>query len=144
MTVLVLVIVLWERSTRGQGYRQAVNRQAEAQSDSLRSAPTLNTHTTIKTLLMPLVVRRTARSDRPSLDTPPHCTTISSHHNEHTTPRHTTSHHLTGSRQDVYGEKRITVDGPAGADGNPTKVEYRVWNPFRSKVSRMVSCDVVT
>lgn len=33
----------------------------------------------------------------------------------------------------VYGEKRITVDGPPGADGNATKVEYRVWNPFRSK-----------
>jgi rRNA 2'-O-methyltransferase fibrillarin len=33
----------------------------------------------------------------------------------------------------VYGEKRITVDGPPGPDGTPTKVEYRVWNPFRSK-----------
>ena len=33
----------------------------------------------------------------------------------------------------VYGEKRISVDGPPGADGNATKVEYRVWNPFRSK-----------
>ena len=33
----------------------------------------------------------------------------------------------------VYGEKRISVDGPPGPDGNPTKVEYRVWNPFRSK-----------
>ena len=30
----------------------------------------------------------------------------------------------------VYGEKRISVDG---ADG--TKVEYRVWNPFRSKLA---------
>ncbi|KAH8554982.1 Fibrillarin-domain-containing protein [Umbelopsis sp. PMI_123] len=30
----------------------------------------------------------------------------------------------------VYGEKRIAVEG---ADG--TKVEYRVWNPFRSKIA---------
>jgi rRNA 2'-O-methyltransferase fibrillarin len=33
----------------------------------------------------------------------------------------------------VYGEKRISVEGPPGPDGNVTKVEYRVWNPFRSK-----------
>lgn len=33
----------------------------------------------------------------------------------------------------VYGEKRISVDGPAGADGTTAKIEYRVWNPFRSK-----------
>lgn len=33
----------------------------------------------------------------------------------------------------VYGEKRITVDGPIGEDGNSSKLEYRVWNPFRSK-----------
>lgn len=33
----------------------------------------------------------------------------------------------------VYGEKRISVDGPPGPDGNTTKLEYRVWNPFRSK-----------
>ena len=36
----------------------------------------------------------------------------------------------------VYGEKRISVEVPPapGADNsNPTKVEYRVWNPFRSK-----------
>ncbi|KAI9178838.1 Small subunit processome complex component [Blastocladiella emersonii ATCC 22665] len=30
----------------------------------------------------------------------------------------------------VYGEKRISVDGPDG-----TKTEYRVWNPFRSKLA---------
>jgi rRNA 2'-O-methyltransferase fibrillarin len=41
----------------------------------------------------------------------------------------------------VYGEKRISVDSPAnpGTDGevNPagTKTEYRVWNPFRSKLA---------
>ncbi|KAH9950228.1 Fibrillarin [Amylocystis lapponica] len=31
----------------------------------------------------------------------------------------------------VYGEKRISIDG--GIDG--TKIEYRVWNPFRSKLA---------
>lgn len=30
----------------------------------------------------------------------------------------------------VYGEKRISVDGPDGS-----KIEYRVWNPFRSKLA---------
>ena len=40
--------------------------------------------------------------------------------------------------KDVYGEKRISVDGPLGADGNPTKVEYRVWNPFRSKLAAAI------
>jgi rRNA 2'-O-methyltransferase fibrillarin len=43
----------------------------------------------------------------------------------------------------VYGEKRITVEvpPPAGSEGNaaPTKVEYRVWNPFRSK-RKFYSC----
>ena len=31
----------------------------------------------------------------------------------------------------VYGEKRISIDG--GVEG--TKIEYRVWNPFRSKLA---------
>ncbi|PIL24394.1 hypothetical protein GSI_14147 [Ganoderma sinense ZZ0214-1] len=31
----------------------------------------------------------------------------------------------------VYGEKRISIDG--GEEG--TKIEYRVWNPFRSKLA---------
>lgn len=42
----------------------------------------------------------------------------------------------------VYGEKRIVIDEPgnekqANGDGPapPTKVEYRVWNPFRSKLA---------
>ncbi|KAI9275788.1 Fibrillarin-domain-containing protein [Phascolomyces articulosus] len=35
--------------------------------------------------------------------------------------------------ESVYGEKRISVDGPEG-----TKVEYRVWNPFRSKLAAAV------
>jgi rRNA 2'-O-methyltransferase fibrillarin len=38
----------------------------------------------------------------------------------------------------VYGEKRISVEGPPGPDGNATKVEYRVWNPFRSKCTLLV------
>ena len=33
--------------------------------------------------------------------------------------------------ESVYGEKRITIEGTE-AD---TKVEYRVWNPFRSKLA---------
>ncbi|CDM34776.1 hypothetical protein DTO013E5_3310 [Penicillium roqueforti] len=35
----------------------------------------------------------------------------------------------------VYGEKRISVEGPATEDGTVTKNEYRVWNPFRSKLA---------
>lgn len=44
--------------------------------------------------------------------------------------------------ESVYGEKRISVDSPTtpGLDDNSdpmpnTKVEYRVWNPFRSKLA---------
>ena len=33
--------------------------------------------------------------------------------------------------ESVYGEKRISIDG--GEDG--VKIEYRVWNPFRSKLA---------
>ncbi|KAI0118487.1 Fibrillarin [Hypoxylon sp. NC0597] len=39
---------------------------------------------------------------------------------------------------EVYGEKRVTVDTTTkGEDGTPvtTKVEYRIWNPFRSKLA---------
>ncbi|KAJ5091416.1 rRNA methyltransferase NOP1 [Penicillium alfredii] len=35
----------------------------------------------------------------------------------------------------VYGEKRISVESPSQEDGTVTKVEYRVWNPFRSKLA---------
>ena len=35
----------------------------------------------------------------------------------------------------VYGEKRISVEGPSAEDGTVTKNEFRVWNPFRSKVN---------
>lgn len=34
----------------------------------------------------------------------------------------------------VYGEKRVAVETPAD-DGALTKTEYRVWNPFRSKLA---------
>ena len=38
--------------------------------------------------------------------------------------------------ESVYGEKRVSVEEPAKEDGvPPTKVEYRVWNPFRSKLA---------
>ncbi|OAP56110.1 rRNA 2'-O-methyltransferase fibrillarin [Fonsecaea erecta] len=41
--------------------------------------------------------------------------------------------------ESVYGEKRISVDSPstnpADPDAPPTKTEYRVWNPFRSKLA---------
>ena len=41
---------------------------------------------------------------------------------------------------DVYGEKRITVEKPASTPGGVAeKVEYRVWNPFRSK-SKLLFC----
>lgn len=42
--------------------------------------------------------------------------------------------------ESVYGEKRISVESSAmtgltNGDAAPaTKTEYRVWNPFRSKV----------
>ncbi|RMZ78413.1 hypothetical protein DV738_g3870, partial [Chaetothyriales sp. CBS 135597] len=44
--------------------------------------------------------------------------------------------------ESVYGEKRISVDSPAPASANDSaeapaalKTEYRVWNPFRSKLA---------
>lgn len=36
--------------------------------------------------------------------------------------------------ESVYGEKRISVAG-TNAEGEEEKVEYRVWNPFRSKLA---------
>lgn len=38
--------------------------------------------------------------------------------------------------ESVYGEKRVSVDKIGGEAGE--KVEYRVWNPFRSKVAAAV------
>ncbi|CAG8950563.1 hypothetical protein HYALB_00001685 [Hymenoscyphus albidus] len=41
--------------------------------------------------------------------------------------------------ESVYGEKRVSVENSGGTneDGTPkvTKTEYRVWNPFRSKLA---------
>ena len=37
--------------------------------------------------------------------------------------------------ESVYGEKRISVDDPA-EEGK--KIEYRVWNPFRSKLGACI------
>lgn len=41
--------------------------------------------------------------------------------------------------ESVYGEKRISVDTPLAKeqseDAGTTKIEYRVWNPFRSKLA---------
>ncbi|KAK3685675.1 Fibrillarin-domain-containing protein [Podospora appendiculata] len=38
--------------------------------------------------------------------------------------------------ESVYGEKRISVENATkGEDGNATKTEYRIWNPFRSKLA---------
>lgn len=38
--------------------------------------------------------------------------------------------------ESVYGEKRITVEEPSKEENAPpTKIEYRVWNPFRSKLA---------
>ncbi len=38
--------------------------------------------------------------------------------------------------ESVYGEKRISIEEPAKEEGAPaTKIEYRVWNPFRSKLA---------
>lgn len=39
----------------------------------------------------------------------------------------------------VYGEKRISVENPSATPGGVAeKVEYRVWNPFRSKIAAAV------
>ncbi|KAL2220808.1 rRNA 2'-O-methyltransferase fibrillarin [Thermoascus aurantiacus ATCC 26904] len=38
--------------------------------------------------------------------------------------------------ESVYGEKRISVESPpTDSEGAPVKTEYRVWNPFRSKLA---------
>ncbi|KAF8470411.1 Fibrillarin-domain-containing protein [Russula ochroleuca] len=37
--------------------------------------------------------------------------------------------------ESVYGEKRISVETGGGDGEDSTKIEYRVWNPFRSKLA---------
>ena len=39
--------------------------------------------------------------------------------------------------ESVYGEKRVSVEVPA-AEGEATKTEYRIWNPFRSKLAASI------
>lgn len=43
-----------------------------------------------------------------------------------------------GTGESVYGEKRISVEGPNEGE----KIEYRVWNPFRSKLAASVLAGV--
>lgn len=38
--------------------------------------------------------------------------------------------------ESIYGEKRVSV--PASEETNGVAVEYRVWNPFRSKLGAAV------
>jgi rRNA 2'-O-methyltransferase fibrillarin len=43
----------------------------------------------------------------------------------------------------VYGEKRISVEADATEEGGkPEKIEYRVWNPFRSKIAAAILAGV--
>ena len=42
---------------------------------------------------------------------------------------------LTYSGESVYGEKRISIANAANGDEPATTTEYRVWNPFRSKLA---------
>ena len=37
----------------------------------------------------------------------------------------------------MYGEKRISSEIP-GVDGATQKIEYRIWNPFRSKLAASI------
>mmetsp|Transcript_43277 Transcript_43277/g.169384 ORF Transcript_43277/g.169384 Transcript_43277/m.169384 type:complete len:217 (-) Transcript_43277:2623-3273(-) len=41
------------------------------------------------------------------------------------------------SGDSVYGEKRITMETD-NTDGTKNKIEYRVWNPFRSKLAAAI------
>ena len=43
--------------------------------------------------------------------------------------------HTTG--ESVYGEKRVSVELPV-LDGETKKIEYRIWNPFRSKLAASI------
>lgn len=40
--------------------------------------------------------------------------------------------------ESVYGEKRVSVEVPDSAGTGTEKIEYRVWNPFRSKLAAAV------
>lgn len=45
---------------------------------------------------------------------------------------------IDNDQQAVYGEKLISVEGPPSEDGTTSKIEYRVWNPFRSKLAAAI------
>lgn len=40
--------------------------------------------------------------------------------------------------ESVYNEKRVSVEVPGPTAGTQDKVEYRVWNPFRSKIASAI------
>jgi rRNA 2'-O-methyltransferase fibrillarin len=41
--------------------------------------------------------------------------------------------------QSVYGEKRISIESGNSSSGSPEKpLEYRVWNPMRSKLGASI------
>ena len=42
----------------------------------------------------------------------------------------------------VYGEKRVSVQTEGAEPGSVDKTEYRVWNPFRSKLAASVLAGV--
>jgi rRNA 2'-O-methyltransferase fibrillarin len=46
--------------------------------------------------------------------------------------------------ESVYDEKRISVDAPPAVEGGESteKIEYRVWNPFRSKLGASIMAGV--
>ncbi|ROV92677.1 hypothetical protein VMCG_04549 [Cytospora schulzeri] len=37
--------------------------------------------------------------------------------------------------ESVYNEKRVSIENDKAQDGTTTKTEYRIWNPFRSKLA---------
>ncbi|KAF3770656.1 regulated by circadian rhythms/rRNA modification [Cryphonectria parasitica EP155] len=37
--------------------------------------------------------------------------------------------------ESVYNEKRVAIENAKSQDGTTTKTEYRIWNPFRSKLA---------
>ncbi|KAK4531585.1 hypothetical protein CCYA_CCYA08G2442 [Cyanidiococcus yangmingshanensis] len=38
----------------------------------------------------------------------------------------------------VYGEKRVSVESVDSKSGEKSKIEYRIWNPFRSKMAAAI------
>jgi rRNA 2'-O-methyltransferase fibrillarin len=46
--------------------------------------------------------------------------------------------HVITPGESVYGEKRISVASSDATSDGPVSAEYRVWNPFRSKLAAAV------